>query len=514
MNKSLFGLCLRPGLLFLVLAHASHAATIARAQVAQPELAPPTANPSKPAPTAPPPSVPPHELPVTAVPAPAPAQAEAASVTAPELPPTNTVTEPPSKQGEAAAEHLEAMPAPDSSAAAGPAAKFPPNSIVHVPGHGVTFVDGDGSRYRMRMAIAPMMRFVHESTVSDDSLILTIRRARLSFDTHLPYDLRTRFDLQIKNTGLTFRQIYGAWAPSRSFQLYVGLIKPPGGLEMDNSIFEEPFTDRSVLAGMFTKEYHELGAKAEGWFGRSKWFYGISLTRVAPSIEPISDEPEDKLKVPATAEAEDVLNAPGKWNTAGRIGVAPSKHVETSVSWQLRFRGEYEEPDYGETFAEPYEALLVSQRPYYGVSAHVKGDAAWTRRHFRFMGAVGYRRDGQQLQVDFTTGKQTKLPGHLEIEAAQLTFGYAPFGNYGAARRNAPLLDGWEILTRLEGARIKPVDIDQVLYMGVYAGINWQVHPELRIQLDYAFELFNENAEGGQANAKRHLVNLWAVFRI
>src|SRR5689334_13936838 len=25
---------------------------------------------------------------------------------------------------------------------------------------------------------------------------------------------------------------------------------------------------------------------------------------------------------------------------------------------------------------------------------------------------------------------------------------------------------------------------------------------------------FNQNAEGGQANGRRHLVNLWAVFRI
>jgi hypothetical protein len=410
----------------------------------------------------------------------------------------------------------DALPVPDSApkAAKANADRYLPNTVVHDPGHGITFVDGAGSRYRMRMMIAPLMRFVHQNNINDDLLIATIRRARLSFDTRLPYDLRTRFDLQIKNTGLTFRQIYGAWAPSRSFQLYVGLIKPPGGLEMDNSIFEEPFTDRSVLAGMFTKEFHEVGAKAEGWFGTSRWFYGISLTRVAPSIEPIADEPEDKLKVPVGTETEDVLNAPSKWNTAGRIGVAPSHHWEASVSWQLRIRPELEEPDFGETFAEPYEDLLVSQRPYFGVSAHVKADAAYTRKHLRVMTAAGYRRDGQQLAVDFMTGEQAKLPGHLNIKAAQVTFGYTPFGHYGAARNNAPLLDGWEILTRLEGARIKPVDIDQVLYMGIYAGINWQVHPELRIQLDYALQFFNANAEGGQSNARRQLVNLWAVFRI
>jgi hypothetical protein len=293
------------------------------------------------------------------------------------------------------------------------------------------------------------------------------------------------------------------------------LIKPPGGLEMDSSVFEQPFTDRSIMSGMFTKEWHELGAKAEGWFGTSKWFYGISITRVAPSIEPANDhEPEDAYKLPPNAEPEDILNAPSKWNTAGRIGVAPSHHWETSVSWQFRFRPELEEPDFGENFSEPYENRLVGQRPYYGVSAHVEADAAYTRKHFRAMTGAGYRRDGQQLDVDFMTGDQTKLPGHLNIEAAQLTLGYTPFGHYGAARNNAPLLDGWEILARIEGARIKPVDIDQVLYMGVFAGINWQVHPELRIQLDYAFELFNENAEAGQANGKRHVVNLWAVFRI
>lgn len=391
---------------------------------------------------------------------------------------------------------------------------FPPNTIVHVPGEGVTFVDGGGSRYRLRMMIAPMTRFVHQSNVTDDSLILTIRRARFSFDTRLPYQLRTRFDMQIKNTGLTFRQVYGGWAPDRSFHLYLGLIKPPGGLEMDSGVFEQPFTDRSVLAGMFTKEFHELGVKADGWVACSRWFYGLGLTRVAPSIEPIADEPEDKLMVPATAETEDILNAPSKWNVAGRFGVAPSRHFEASISGQLRLRPEAEEPDYGESFAEPYEAVLVTQRPYYGVSAHVKADAALVQRHIRLLGAVGYRRDGRQLDVDFTTGSQTPLDGHLTIEAAQLTFGYTPFGHYGAARRNAPLLDGWELLARVEGARIAPVDIDDVLYFGAYLGLDYQVHPELRVQLDYALQLFNESAEQGQANGTRHVVNLWAVFRI
>jgi hypothetical protein len=391
---------------------------------------------------------------------------------------------------------------------------FPPNSIVHEPGQGVTFVDGGGSRYRLRMMIAPMIRFVHQSNVADDSLIATIRRARFSFDTRLPYQLRTRFDMQIKNTGLTFRQVYGGWAPDRSFHLYVGLIKPPGGLEMDSGVFEQPFTDRSVLAGLFTKEFHEVGVKADGWVGCSRWFYGLGLTRVAPSIEPIADEPEDKLRVPDNAEAEDILNAPSKWNVAGRFGVAPSRHFEVSLSGQLRLRPEQEEPDYGESFAEPYEAVLVTQRPYYGVSAHLKADAAWTARHVRLLGAVGYRRDGRQLEVDFTTGEQQALDGHLAIESAQVTFGYTPFGHYGAARRNAPLLDGWELLTRIEGARIDPVDIDPVLYLGLYAGVDYQIVSELRLQLDYALQFFNDNAEQGQASAKRHVVNLWAVFRI
>jgi hypothetical protein len=378
----------------------------------------------------------------------------------------------------------------------------------------VTFVDGNGSLYRLRMMIVPLLRFVHESTLPDDTLILTVRRARLSFDTRLPYDLATRFDLQIKNTALTFRQVWGGWFPSRSFHLYVGLIKPPGGLEMDNSVFEEPFTDRSVLAGMFTKEFHEVGAKVDGRVGNSRFFYGIGLTRLSPSIEPAEDEPEDKVQVPVNAEAEDILNAPSKWNIAGRFGLFTSRHFETSLSGQLRLRPEEEEPDFGETFAEPYEAVLVTQRPWFGVSAHLKADAAVVERHFRLMTAAGYRRDGEQLDVDFMTGEQTPLGGHLNIEAAQVTFGCTPWGHYGPARRNAPLLDGWEILTRVEGARIDPVDIDAVMYLGMYGGIDYQVFPELRVQLDFAYQLFNENAELAQANAKREVLNLWAVFRI
>jgi hypothetical protein len=406
-----------------------------------------------------------------------------------------------------------AAPAAPPIAAPAPAAP-PRDTIVHRPGDGVTFIAGDDSRYRLRMAIAPMFRFAHQSNVTDDLALLTIRRARFSFDTKLPYHLRTRFDMQIKNTGLTFRQVYGAWVPSRSFGLYVGLIKPPGGLEIDSGVFDQAFTDRSILSGMFTKEFHEVGAKAEGWVDHTRWFYAAGLTRNAPSIEPVADEPEDKAKLPPNAEPEDILNAPSKWNLTGRFGIAPSKHFETSLSVRARLRPEFEEPDYGETFAEPYEDVLVTQRPYYGVSMHVLADAGVSVEHFRLLAGVGYRQDGQQLDVSFTTGAVKKLDGHLSIEAGQITLGYTPFGHYGPARKNAPLLDGWEILGRIEGARIDPVDIAAVLYLGMYAGINWQVHPEVRLQLDYALEMFNDHAENGQAGAKRHVVNLWSVFRI
>lgn len=69
-----------------------------------------------------------------------------------------------------------------------------------------------------------------------------------------------------------------------------------------------------------------------------------------------------------------------------------------------------------------------------------------------------------------------------------LTFGWTPNGHYRPAVDNAPLLDGWEIITRLEGARAKPAETPAATFISITTGIHFEITPQLRIQIDAALQ--------------------------
>jgi hypothetical protein len=383
--------------------------------------------------------------------------------------------------------------------------------IKHEPGRYVQFRADDKSKYRLRIAIQPLFRYTHVSTVKDDGIDMIVRRARFGIDARLPHHTRLKFEIQIKNMHFGLSNMYGSWKPNSHTEIYAGFIKAPGGLERDTYSFDEPFIERSFVA-FFTYD-HEVGVKVDGDIPGSPIFYALSLTRNAPAAVDGGD-PEDMPTYPPGVEVDDIIRAPSKWNTNGRLGVASEKRFEASISWAARFRTESEEPDFGDRLAEPYDSGVTNPRPYTGVMLHGKGDAALSLSHFRVMAEGGVRRDGRQLQIDPTSGARTTLDGHQLAALAYLTFGFTPNGHYGPAYANAPLLDGWEIISRVEGGRIKPVDIGAVRFIAVTSGVHWEVTRQLRLQADFGYQRYNHNAELNNRGAVRLIGQLWATWRI
>ncbi|MCX5743761.1 MAG: hypothetical protein NT062_14810 [Proteobacteria bacterium] len=390
--------------------------------------------------------------------------------------------------------------------------KHKKTKITHKPGKYVEFRATDGSKYRLRLTVQPMMRFVRVSTLPDLTVNSEIRRARLGFDARLARHVRLKWEIQIKNMHFGLSNLYGTYAPSKSVEIYAGLIKAPGGLERDSYSFNEPFIERSVVAG-FTYD-HEVGVKVVGKIPETSLFYAGSLTRTAPfGVD--GGDPEDKPVYPANVEPDDISLSSSKWNTNFRFGTAPSRHFETSISGGTRFRTDLAEPDFGDRVAEPYDSGFVEARPYYGVGFHVAADAALSEPHFRLMMEGGVRRDGQQLAIDLTTGAATKLDGNLNAEMGYLVFGWTPGGHYGKAEDNAELQDGWELVTSVEGARIKPVDVGQITFVGLTTGIHWEVTPSLRLQADFGYQKYSRTAEGTNVGGPdREYFQLWGTWRI
>jgi hypothetical protein len=383
--------------------------------------------------------------------------------------------------------------------------------IKHVPGRYVQFRADDKSRYRLRIVVQPMFRYTHVSTLPDDAVDLIIRRARFGIDARLPGHTRLKFELQIKNMHFGLSNMYGTWKPNPHTEIYAGFIKAPGGLERDTYSFDEPFIERSFVA-FFTYD-HEMGMKVEGDLPNTPIFYALSLTRNAPPAVDGGD-PEDMPVYPPGVEVDDITRSPSKWNTNGRVGVASEQLFEASVSWGARFRTEPEEPDFGDRLAEPYDSGVTNPRPYRGVMLRAQADTAFSLPHFRIMTEGGFRRDGQQLQIDQTTGARTLLDGHLTAAVGYLTFGFTPNGHYGPAYANAPLIDGWEIITRVEGGQIKPVDIGVVRFVAVTSGIHWEPTRQLRLQTDFGYQRYNSNAELTNRGATRLIGQVWAAWRI
>jgi hypothetical protein len=388
--------------------------------------------------------------------------------------------------------------------------------ITEEPGRWLVFDGPRKVKLRMRLYLEPMMRFgtVDNAAGSADwTTDMIIRRGRIGWDATLEKDLGLRFEIDVKNMHYEVHNMYGWWKPKKHLEMQFGFIKAPGGLERDTFSFDQPFIERSVVT--FLNYDHEVGVKAEGTSDDKKWRWAAAIMRNPPPLP--GGDPEDTPQIPMGVESEDITRAASKWNAAARFIASPSDAFEASIRVGARFRPD--EADFGEIAVEPYDTTFMTNRPWHGTMVTASADAAIVQPHWKAVVEGGFRRDGQQLEYpDGTAASEREVNGeHLHSWNGYAVFGYTPNGHYGPAVHAAPLLDGWEIVARFNGARVNPVDAPVATMWSIEGGLHWEPTPHLRLQLDFAYERFgkydftllNENLDG-----KRIWAQTWAVFKL
>jgi hypothetical protein len=370
------------------------------------------------------------------------------------------------------------------------------------------YLNADSASLRVRAAVQPMLRFATNSNLPDAQAQWILRRARFDLEARLPDALTLRFAIQAKNMHLGLSNLYGAWAPNEATELAVGYLKPPGGLERDAASFDEPFIERSVVA--FLTYDKEVGARVRHTLGDGRSEVAFAVTRPA-AFGTDGGDPEDAPSttgtgLPAGVDPEDLLNGAGNFDFNGRYVFAPSDRFATGISAGARLR-----PDgaLGDRLAEPYDTQIYGAVPYKGLSSHVAADAAVASTHLRVLAEGGYRRDGAALD--------SLASGHTATSLGYVTFGFTPGGHYEAARDGAVLREGWEIITRVEGAHLVPPSGlgSATTWWSATSGVHWEATRALRLQADVAYEHFDRYATGtNNAGAHRMFFQLWSTFRL
>jgi hypothetical protein len=411
--------------------------------------------------------------------------------------------------------HVGAARADEPAAAAVEPHHHAEHDITYKPGRWLKLHLGHHTALRFRMLLEPMLRFSQATAMSgpapDATVDMIIRRGRLGFQADLRHDIGVRFEISVKNMHFEIHNMFAAWQATPHLELQVGFIKAPGGLERDTSSFDQPFIERSVMT--FYNYDHEVGAQLAGTSSDGLFWAG-AIVRNPPPLP--GGDPEDSPQIPTGVEAEDLSRAGSKWNASARVGYAPCDVLEISAGAGTRLR--LDEPDYGEIAVEPYDSTFLTNRPYRGVMARVTGDVAISQPHWKMTAEAGFRRDGEQLAYpDGTVASEVTLGGHLTAESASVVFGFTPHGAYGAAIDAAPLRRGWEIVTRFQGARIKPVDQAAATLVMGELGVHWEQSRQLRVQADVAVEKFGANDNtflDENKGATRVYAQLWAVFHL
>ncbi len=434
-------------------------------------------------------------------------------------PPTMTVTTPPlpSVTDPLDGEDADAADPADTRDGKKPKSKKGNLRVTYTPGHWVKLHLGHHTALRMRLLLEPMLRFsqafLPDGAVAPDATVdLIVRRARLGFHADLKKHVAFRFEISVKNMHFEIHNMFATWEPNKHLELQFGFIKAPGGLERDTFSFDQPFIERSVMT--FYNYDHEVGVMASGTSTDDRVFWAAAVVRDPPPLP--GGDPEDSPQIPSGVEKEDLARAGSKWNASGRLGYTPGHAFEASIGAGTRLR--LDEPDYGEIAVEPYDSTYLTNRPYRGVMWRVSGDVAVSQPHWKMTAEAGFRRDGKQLAYpDGTVASEVTLDGHLSSESASVVFGFTPDGEYGPATDAAPLLKGWELVTRLQGARIKPVDQGAATLVMGELGAHWQVTPQVRLQTDFAVEKFGKNDNtflNENKGGTRLYAQTWAVFRL
>ena len=381
--------------------------------------------------------------------------------------------------------------------------------VHHEPGLGLEWV-ASHARLRLGLAVQPLARYGHVSIPSPDTMDTQVRRARVTFDAELVHGAGLRVDLQAKNEKLGIADLYGRWALDEHIEIQGGFLGAPGGLERDTNPFDLPFSERSSLASL--THDREIGLKLVGH--QQGQFWMMSVTRDAP-FGIGGDDPDIAPTYPPGTNPIVINRSVTKWNQAARIGVAPSDEFEASLGWTFRFRESA--PDYGDPAYEPNGSVLLDAVPYRGTSIRLGADAAVSEQHFRLLVEAAYRRDGDALAYDGTSGLESTLPGHVWWTGGYTTIGWTPQGRYGRAVDGAPLQWGWELLARFEVLEVKPVEAFAATLFATTVGWNWVATPQIRIQADASLQSFGDFDQTrlmDNAGATRFYAELWATWRL
>ncbi|HEX7699573.1 MAG TPA: porin [Kofleriaceae bacterium] len=379
----------------------------------------------------------------------------------------------------------------------------------HEPGLGLEWI-ASRARLRLGLVVQPMARYGHDSIPSPDTMDLTIRRARVSFDAEVSHGTGFHLELQAKNLQVGFADLYGRWALDEHIEIQAGFLHAPGGLERDTSPFDLPFLERSSLASM-TRD-REVGLKLVGH--QDFQFWQVSITRDAP-LGIGGDDPDIAINYPRGVDPTTVQRSATTWNQAARVGTAPSDEFAAGLDWTLRIRNS--QADYGDPAYAPGGSVFLDARPFRGTIVRIGADAAISESHFRVLMEASFRRDGQQLSYDGQSGIESRLPGHEWWTGGYLTVGWSPYGGYGRAVDGAPLQYGWELLGRFEAMRVKPVDAFGSTLYAETLGWNWVATRQIRIQLDATLQTFGEFDQTtmmDDAGATRFYGELWATWRL
>ncbi len=384
----------------------------------------------------------------------------------------------------------------------------------------------------VRLTIQPMVRYgqVFGATLpatvatdaADATVDLLIRRARLGFKADLAHNIGFKWEIQIKNMHFGLSNLYGSWKPDHDHEIQFGFLKPPGGLERDAYSFDEPFIERSVVAGLTLD--HEMGGKVTGQESHGTFLWQASITRNAPPAVDGGD-PEDAPKAPPGGDLADLTRPVGNWNVAAEGTFVPSDRVAVGARAGIRNR---EELDPGDRIAEPYDTAIAQPRAWTGLMFSAQAYAAVAGAHYRVMTEGGMRRDGHALAFAVPpTMTKTDLTTHMVSYLAYLIVGWTPNGHYGPAADAAPLEDGSEIALRIDGAHVRPpagatdfvgklFQSDPIDWLSATIGYHWEVSRNLRLQWDLAVErgrkaeIFGDRLE----HFTRVFGQFWATYRL
>ncbi len=379
----------------------------------------------------------------------------------------------------------------------------------HEPGLGLEWI-ASRARLRLGLAVQGAAIYGHDSIPSPDTMDLTVKRARISFDAEVSHGTGFHLELQARNLKLGLADAYGRWALDEHIEVQAGYLHAPGGLERDTNPFDLPFLSRSSLASM-TRD-REVGVKLVGH--QDGQFWAVSITRDAP-FGIGGDDPEIAVPVPVGVDPTAVARSATTWNQAARVGTAPSDEFAAGLGWTFRIRPN--QPDYGDPVYESNGSVYLDPRPFRGTSIRLGADAAISENHFRVLMEAAIRRDGQQLSFDGGSGIESRLPGHELWTGGYLVVGVAPYGGYGRAVEGAPLQWGWEILGRFEAMKVSPADAFSATLTAETLGINWVATRQIRLQADVMLQQhgdFNQTLTMENAGATRFYAELWATWKL